>query len=196
MKGNYRSKLRLTSLLVILVLFQIGESQNRSVMAEAQRISGDRFQLATRTAKGAIVYSVDKPSTTMLNAIDQGLTDLFAIARKNNYRRRVKYSDYTIYIARADRNKSDSGTYSPDIAVGAAQYTGSEFDKGGYIYAAGMVIGFNPASFVIAQHTRDFGRVAEVVRYEGEHLILYHNDRRRFRETADHSAVGGHPILK
>ena len=39
-------------------------------------------------------------------------------------------------------------------------------------------------------------KVSNVVRYEGEHLVLYHNDRQKYRETADHSRGGGHPILQ
>ena len=89
-----------------------------------------------------------------------------------------------------------SGAYSPDIAIGAAQYAGSVYDKGGYVYAAGIVSSFNPMSFIVAEHDRDFGRVSNVVRYEGEHLILYHNDQRLYRQTYDHSRGGGHPILQ
>jgi hypothetical protein len=132
----------------------------------------------------------------MLAAIDKGLTDLFAVARKNGYSRRLNYSDYTVFIARPDRTKDSAGAYSPDIAVGAAQYAGSEYDQGGYIYAAGMVVSFNPGAFVIAENSRDLNRVSDVVRYEGEHIVLYHNDRRRFQQTADHSRGGGHPVLQ
>ena len=132
----------------------------------------------------------------MINAIDKGLTDLFAVSRKNRYFRRLDYSDYSVYIGKADRVKDSTGQYSPDIAVGAAQYAGSIYDQGGYIYAAGMVIAFNPCAFVIAEHTKDFDRISNVVRYEGEHLVLYHNDRRRYAATADHSKGGSHPILQ
>jgi hypothetical protein len=132
----------------------------------------------------------------MLAAIDRGLTGLFAVARKNGYRRKLSYSDYTVFIGNADRTSDSTGGYSPDIAVGAAQYAGTDYDKGGYIFAAGMVISFNPMAFVIAEHTRDLNRVSDVVRYEGEHMVLYHNDRRRYSQTADHSQGGGHPILK
>ncbi len=131
----------------------------------------------------------------MLNAIDQGLQDLFDVAEKNGYRKRLNFSDYTIFIGRADRTADFYKNYSPDIAVNANQYAGSIYDQGGYIYAAGIVVAYNPCAFMVAEHTRDFNRVAEVVRYEGEHLVLYHNDRRRYRETADHSKGGGHPIL-
>lgn len=181
---------------LLLGFIQVGHAQNRALLNEARRISGDDFTFFARTPRGASVYGVSRPSTATLRAIDKGLSDLFVVARKNGYNSRLNYSEYTIFIARADRTKNSDGQYSPDIAIGAAQYAGSIYDKGGYIYAAGMVSSFNPMSFVIAEHTKEFNRVSEVVRYEGEHLVLYHNDRRRFQQTADHSRGGGHPILQ
>jgi hypothetical protein len=190
-------------LVLVFILAVIGlasveavSAQSRSLSAAATRITGDRFSYSAKTPKGAKVYAVSKPSAAMLNAIDSGLTDLFAVARKNRYKKRLKYSDYTIFIAKADRTKDANGSYSPDIAVGAAQYAGTEYDKGGYIYAAGMVLDAPGMAFVIADHTKDLSRVSRVVRYEGEHLVLYQNDRRRFNETLDHSKGGGHPILQ
>ncbi|MFM9905602.1 MAG: hypothetical protein ACKVQJ_13645 [Pyrinomonadaceae bacterium] len=171
-------------------------AQNRAVLAKAQNITGDVFTITAKTRKGANVYAVKKPSSAMLNAIDKGLTDLFAVARKNSYTDRLNYSDYSIFIAKADRTKDSQGGYSPDIAVTANQYAGSVYDQGGFIYAAGMVIAYTPCAFVIAEHTKNFERISEVVRYEGEHIVLYHNDRRRYTETADHSKGGGHPILQ
>jgi hypothetical protein len=182
--------------LVVSVMTVASFGQGRGAIGEAQRITGDRFGFATRTSRGANIYSVRRPSAAMLSAIDQGLTDLFAVARKNGYGRRLNYSDYTVFIANADRNRNAAGQYSPDIAVGAAQYAGTEYDQGGYVYAAGMVVSFNPMTFVIAEHTKDFNRVSDVVRYEGEHLVLYYNDRQRYSQTADHSRGGGHPILQ
>ena len=183
-------------MIVAMGLASDGVSAQTRAMAEAQRITGDRFPVAVRTPRGANIYSVRRPSGQMLSAIDQGLTDLFAVARKNGYSRNLSYSAYTVFIANADRNKDSAGQYSPDIAVGAAQYAGTDYDQGGFIYAAGMVVSFNPMTFVIAEHTKDFNRVTNVVRYEGEHLVLYYNDRRRYSETADHSRGGGHPILQ
>ena len=171
-------------------------AQDRRALTEAQRVTGDRFTVTTTTPKGAKVFAVSKPSKAVLQAIDTGLTDLFAVARKNRYRKRLNYSDYSIFIARADRTKDSTGQYSPDIAVGAAQYAGTVYDQGGYIYAAGMVISTDSNSFVIAEHTKQLTRISNIVRYEGEHLVLYHNDRRRFNATQDHSAGGGHPILQ
>lgn len=190
------TKLLSSLFLIVSIMTAASFGQSRGAIAEAQRITGDRFGVATRTARGANIYSVRRPSVAMLSAIDQGLTDLFAVARKNGYGRRLNYSDYTVFIANADRNKNAAGQYSPDIAVGAAQYAGTEYDQGGYVYAAGMVVSFNPMTFVIAEHTKDFNRVSDVVRYEGEHLVLYYNDRQRYSQTADHSRGGGHPILQ
>lgn len=169
---------------------------DRAIVSQAERVSGDRFGYFSQTPKGANVYSVNRPSSQMLNAIDTGLSDLFNVARKNRYGRKLGHSDYTIFIGRADRTKNSEKQYSPDIAVGAAQYAGTDYDQGGFIYAAGMVIGYDPNAFLIAEHTKNFQRVSEVVRYEGEHLVLYHNDRRRYQQTADHSQGGGHPILQ
>ncbi len=197
----------LTLLLSSLVFFFFQtpiQSQSRSsrlqsaLIARAQKITGDRFRFFRRSPKGARIYSVKKPTKSMISAIDKGLDDLFAISKQKKYRfrKRLTHSSYSIFIAKADRKKDSRGKYSPDIAVAANQYAGSKYDKGGYIYAAGMVVAFNPCAFVIAEHTKDFKRVSNVVRYEGEHLVLYHNNRRFFNRTADHSKGGGHPILK
>lgn len=187
------------SILFIFVLLAasviFAEAQS-SVVARAQQITGDRFTVRGRTPLGANVYAVKQPSEEMLEAIDDGLRDLIAVARKNRYRRKLNPSDYTIFIGKADRQKNAAGDYSPDIAVGAAQYAGTDYDQGGYIYAAGMIVSNNPLAFVIAEHTKEFNRVRDVVRYEGEHLVLYHNDRRRYMQTRDHSQGGSHPILQ
>jgi hypothetical protein len=166
------------------------------VIREAERISRDVFEVSATTPRGARVYAVRRPTAKVLAAIDKGLADLFAIARRNGYRNRLNYSDYTIFIARADRRMTRDGQYSPDIAVPTGQYAGSVYDQGGFIYAAGMVISNNPPAFIIAEHERELERISEIVRYEGEHLVLFHNDRRRYHETADHSRGGGHPILQ
>lgn len=167
----------------------------QTVYAKAQRITKDNFPVRMQTPLGARIYAVREPGREMLAAIDKGLTDLFAVARRNNLRARLNYSDYTIFVARADI-KIVEGRYSPALAVPTGQYAGSDYDQGGFIYAAGMVLGYNPAAFVISEHEKNFESVSEIVRFEGEHIVLYHNDRQRYRETADHSQGGGHPILQ
>ena len=166
------------------------------LVARAQQVTGDRFQFETRTPSGTRVYAVSRPSGAALSAIDRGLSQLFNVARRRGYRARLNHADYTVFIARADRTRNSAGAYSPDIALGAAQYAGSVYDQGGYVYAAGMVLANEPAAFIVAEHERDFNRIADVARYEGEHLVLYHNDRRLYARTADHSRGGSHPILQ
>jgi hypothetical protein len=166
------------------------------LVARARQITGDDFRVLTRTQRGARVVAITQPSPEVLSAIDNGLAELFNVARRHGYTSRLDYSYYTIFIARPDRTKDSQGRYSPDIAVAAGQYAGSAYDQGGYVYAAGMVLAYNPCAFIIAEHETDFGRIANVVRYEGEHLVLYYNDRALYNQTADHSRGGGHPILQ
>ena len=195
--NKLKSTLKILSMFALIFFcFQNISAQNRALLNQAERVTGDRFTIAAQTPKGALVYAVNRPNNKMLEAIDKGLTDLFAVAEDNGYRKRLNYSDYTIFIAKADRTQNKDKNYSPDIAVEAAQYAGTDFDQGGFIYAAGMVLGYNPCAFVFAEHTKNFERVSEVVRYEGEHLVLYHNDRKLYKQTADHSQGGGHPILQ
>ena len=171
-------------------------SVDRGTIARAESYTGDRFNFFTETPNGVRVVSVNRPRAEALRAIDAGLASLFAAARRNNYRARLNYSDYVVFIARADRTHDSTGAYSPDMAFGAGIYAGSVYERGGQIYAAGMVSSYSPATLVVAEHERDWQRMADVVRYEGEHLVLYHNDRRRFQETADHTRSGAHPILR
>lgn len=184
------------STITIIAFVYAANGQDRGVLGEAERISGDRFAVSMHTPKGANVYAVAKPGARVLAAIDKGLADLFAVARRSGYRKRLNFADYSIYIGRPDRVRDSSGGYSPDIAVGAAQYRGSVFDQGGFVYAAGMVIANDPCSFLVADHEKDLDRLSNIVRYEGEHLVLYHNDRTRYAATADHSRGGSHPILQ
>ncbi|HKR58313.1 MAG TPA: hypothetical protein VJS64_01165 [Pyrinomonadaceae bacterium] len=171
-------------------------SVNPGLVARAQQVTGDRFTVATTTPRGVTVVARVAPRPEVLRAIDAGFADLFAAAARHGYRAALNFRDYTVFIGRADRTRDSSGQYSPDIAVGAGQYRGSVYDQGGYVFAAGMVLSNNPLAFVIAEHERDWQRISNVVRYEGEHLILYHNDRRLYAQTADHSRGGSHPIFQ
>jgi len=173
-----------------------GQRVDSRLVARAQQYTGDRFNFETQTPRGARVISVSRPNAATLNAIDRGLAELFAVARRRGYDAATEHTDYTIFIARPDRTRDSSGAYSPDIAIGAAQYAGSVYDQGGYVFAAGLVLSTQACAFVIAEHESNWQRVADVTRYEGEHIVLYHNDRRLYSRTADHSRGGGHPILQ
>jgi hypothetical protein len=202
-KGKYSRSIFVAFALVCGVI-GLGESSafaqargiDQRLVAQAEHYSGDKFRFGAVTPRGARVVGVNRPSAEALRAIDRGLNELFTVARRHGYRARLNHSDYTIFIARPDRVRNRDGVYSPDIALGAAQYRGSVYDQGGYVYAAGMVLSNSPAAFLIAEHDRDFDRVANVARYEGEHIVLFHNDRQLYARTADHSRGGSHPILQ
>lgn len=172
-------------------------AQSSNVTANAGRISGDQFSFSAKTAEGAKVNSYRKVNPAIMKAIDKGLDDLFAVARKHNYSAHLNYADYTVYIARPDREKDGDGNYSPAFAIASKQYAGSVYDKGGFIYVAGMVISNSPSAFLIVDYNeQNLNSISNVVRYEGEHLVLYFNDRQLYNQTADHSKGGGHPILQ
>lgn len=166
------------------------------LLAQAQRVTGDTFRFQSTTPRGVRVVSVNRPSSEILRTIDKGFSDLFVVAAKHGYRQHLNYSDYTVFIAKADRTKDSAGNYSPDIAVPAGQYAGSGYDQGGFIYAAGMVLANSPSAFVFAEHTSSLNRISDIVRFEGEHIVLFFNDRRLYQQTVDHSRGGGHPILQ
>lgn len=202
-RGDSFEKVLVLALLAASLIFaESGDARAYQLRADARLISraesitGDEFVYKTSTPRGARVYAVRRPRAETLRAIDEGLTELFAVARRHRYSARLSHADYTVFIARPDRTRNGDGAYSPDIAVGAAQYAGSVYDQGGYVYAAGMVLSFNPSAFIVAEHERDFTRVSNVARYEGEHIILYHNDRSLYQQTLDHSEGGSHPILQ
>ena len=169
---------------------------NRRLVARAEQVAGDRFAVSVRSPRGVQVIARTQPRAEVLRAIDDGFAELFSIARRHGYRARLDYAAYTVFVARADRERDSSGAYSPDIAIPAGQYAGSGYDQGGYIYAAGLVLAYDPCAFIIAEHEKDQRRIADVVRYEGEHIVLFHNDRNLYQRTADHSRGGGHPILR
>ncbi|MDQ3181763.1 MAG: hypothetical protein M3Q33_14760 [Acidobacteriota bacterium] len=81
---------------VFFLITQICVAQNRverTVVNKVEKITDDEFPFDTETSKGARVYLVKKPGSKMLKAINDGLTELFAIARKNRYSKRLNYSD-------------------------------------------------------------------------------------------------------
>ena len=200
MKLRSRSIIALLGVAIFAFAVQIpastSRSQNPALVMRAEQITGDTFPVATRTPLGVNVLARTMPRLEVLSAIDRGFAELFAVAQRHGYRNRLSFGDYTVFIGRADRTRDSSGQYSPDIAVPAMQYAGSYYDQGGFIYAAGLLLAVNPSAFVIAEHDRDVGRISNVVRYEGEHIILYYNDRALYQRTADHSRGGGHPILQ
>jgi hypothetical protein len=118
---------------------------------------------------------------------------IFAVARRHGYQSHLSFSDYTVFIARADRNKDSSGQYSPDIAVPAGQYAGGYYDQAdssmppAWSWHSTLPPLSSPSMSAIF-------RISNIVRHEGEHHPLLQRSRSLF-PTADHSR-GAHPILQ
>lgn len=134
--------------------------------------------------------------------VDGGLSDLNWIASSppNNYDvSDMPASRFTVWLF-----KRSSFCINPAFLVNATgtPYEGSEWDKDPspnrcLVCAAGMTIfkGYpNPHSpgMVI---TDDMSIMRTIVRYEGEHGLLFFKDPLRFSQTIYHTDGQGHPIL-
>ncbi|HEV7843132.1 MAG TPA: hypothetical protein VGO69_05510, partial [Pyrinomonadaceae bacterium] len=62
---------------------------DRKLIAYAEQISGDTFPIVTRTARGVRVFARIQPRAEVMSAIDDGFTELFQIARRHGYTRRL-----------------------------------------------------------------------------------------------------------
>src|SRR5436190_23609962 len=111
----------LSSVILFACFAPAVNGQDQNVLANAMRITGDRFTVSVKTPKGANVYAATPPSGSVMNAIDKGLTDLFEVAKKNGYFKKLNYTDYSIFIGNPDRTTNSQGAYSPDIATPSKQ---------------------------------------------------------------------------
>lgn len=146
------------------------------------------------TPKGATVYSYETVTAQNLQNIDAGLEKVFDISRRvYGYQNALNYSDYKIVVFK--RSRLCTGT-AIGFAVPAANYDGTEWDMDpqpgiGVVCAAGLSAAFETPLAVVVN---DDSVMAEATRFEGEHIILYHNDRMKWQETLTHTN-GGHPLL-
>ena len=60
--------------ILLATIFAFSVAAQSSVVAKAQRITGDRFAFSATTPDGANVLAVKKPSRQMLDAIDMTLS--------------------------------------------------------------------------------------------------------------------------
>ena len=84
-----------TVIFCLTITYQNALAQNypdQNLLNQAEQISGDVFIIQKKTSKGAIVYSTKTPSKEFLEAVDKGLTELFAVARKNDYFSKLNFS--------------------------------------------------------------------------------------------------------
>src|SRR5258708_1914704 len=67
---------------------------NPALVARAEQVTGDSFPVVTTTPQGVTVFARTMPRPDLLNAIDRGFVDLFAVAERHGYHNRMRFADY------------------------------------------------------------------------------------------------------
>lgn len=149
------------------------------------------------TPQGATVFSGSAINAELLPLIDAGINRLnqIASAEPNNYTNLAAPSAYKIYLfPRSPRCENAAFLVE---SQSSPEYDNGEWDKNPApgkvaLCAAGMVVGTNDNSMLVVD---DVGTMPTIVRFEGEHLALFHVDRPRYEATKFHTATSYHPIL-
>lgn len=149
---------------------------------------------------GAVILSQAPLSGDVQNGIVDAFIERKDAALAKGWRAGLSPQNYTIYVFPSVRDTDLDGNYSPVFQVflpPGSPYVGSEYDKGGWIYAAEQCLtdgnGNLTNQFVIAaNNSRAY--TARATSYGLDHLFLWHNDRAEYERTKDHSQGGGHPL--
>lgn len=129
-----------------------------------------------------------RPTAEQQTAIEKGLNRAFTKAQCLGYSRNLSVQAYQI--------ETVPGQIVNGInvfRVNTDDYEDTDFDKGGYVYAAGQFQ--PPAKIVVPQYFDNFDALATVVEYEAEHRILYDNNRAEYDRTKVHGIGTGHPLF-
>lgn len=155
------------------------------------------------TPAGTRVYSENGDiSKQVLDRIDTALINLFVDGRAEGYNENsaVFRSDfYEVYIPKMQCGRSPE-TNTPSFLIRADSYDGTVYDqhntkgKGvkdgiGVIYAAEMVLGFNPGQMVVCPESE-----GAAYRHGAEHIIAAIEDPDYFNLTWFHGNGVNHPL--
>lgn len=190
-------KFQLVNILITIALLTMALKCNKSDGADSGIYRGRLFtnhQMVT--PQGASVFSRTAINAELLPHIDAGITRLneIATAEPNNYDNLAEPSEYKVYLfPRSPRCENPAFL----IETNGGFYDGGEFDKDprtGFvaICAVGLVTGTSDYSMLVVD---DAGVMSQIVRHEGEHILLWHADHPRFLATMYHDATNYHPIL-
>lgn len=153
-----------------------------------------------RQSPGGFELWIEKGADCSLreqSAIAKGLERCFDKARLVGYDRPLHCRDYTVAIIADSIRSPEAQIWSYKLPAGP--YTGTEWDLGGYILAAGqMIAAGEPYGNIIAipdHHGTDLEQLQEIVMYEAEHIILAHCDGDKFEATKIHGQGQGHPLF-
>jgi hypothetical protein len=141
------------------------------------------------TPLGARVGGENKPDPVLLPLVDEGLTELFRLSRQYNYDYGLYHGFWQVWLFPTSP-KCINPAYT--MRADGSPWDGTDFDKDPLpgrvlLCVAGMVVGEN--QMLVANAA---SHMALIVRYEGEHLVLLHNDRPKYEATA---GVHAHPLI-
>lgn len=194
-------------LILALLLASCGGSSTPSIEDRVRVLN-----FTTGTPQGVAIYAETGVSISpaMLAAIDTGLQRTFT-KTKCKYNRSLSYGNYQFAVIRGELYNGN-----PVYRLPCGQYCGTEYDKGGFIYAAGQVIDFVPQDsgrrnvIVIPEQFANIANAETISEYEAEHVELAHWDAdlaavdtielaplsgSLFESTKTHSGGAGHPII-
>lgn len=153
------------------------------------------FKIKTKMNRGFTLWLEDGVSEPDTDAITAGLHATFEKARCKGYTQALSLSDYIIAIV----HSAPSSDGTPCYKIPAGVYTGSEYDKGGYILVAGQMLTVGEPYgniIVIPDHKGQFTEhLSLVAEFEAEHVVLAYNDGEEFERTKVHGNGQGHPII-
>lgn len=189
--GNVRVKTA-TILLFAILLASCGGSSTPSIEDRVRVLN-----FTTGTPQGVAIYAEPGVSISpaILAAIDTGLQRTFT-KTKCKYNRSLSFGNYQFAVIRGELYNGN-----PVYRLPCGQYCGTEYDKGGFIYAAGQVIEFVPQDsgrrnvIVIPEQFANIANAETISEYEAEHVELAHWDGDEFDRTKTHGGGAGHPII-
>lgn len=145
------------------------------------------------------VYSRSPLSIDIKNGIADAFDERITTAKSKGWTKGLNPVDYTIYVFPSVRDLDADGNYSPVFQVFLPKgdpYNGSEYDHGGWIYAAEQVLTegdqLTDTFIIAANNSREYTQ--RVVSYALDHLFAYKNDRELYERTKNHANGGQHPL--
>lgn len=146
-----------------------------------------------QTPKGASVGGYTMPEGVILQRADEGLTELFRLSRQYDYTYGLYYGFWQVWLFETSTKCIAPGfTVRADGSPWDNLPPPNDFDKDPrpgkvLLCVAGMTVG--DSAMLVANHE---SHMANIVRFEGEHLVLLHNDRPKYEATA---GVHAHPLI-
>lgn len=194
---------------VILTIILLTACGGSGVPSVEDRVRTAAFTVGTPQGVAVFTEQGVTVSPAILEAIDTGLARTFAKS-KCRYGRSLSFGNYQFTIIRGELYNGN-----PVYRLPCGQYCGGEYDKGGYIFAAGQVIEFVPFdsgrrnNVVIPEQFAAVVNAETISEYEAEHVELAHWDAdlapadtielaplsgSLFDSTKTHGNGSGHPI--